>query len=59
MPRGSDDLRTNPSQEGGNDVNKCTRRTLTDVDIFGNKESSQDYVFKFQEVQDSKTKFKI
>ena len=53
LPRGGDDLRTNPSQEGGNDVNKRARRTHADVDVFPNKESCQDYIFKFQEVQDS------
>ena len=36
------------------DVNKCARKTSADVDVFPNKESSQDYVFKFQEVQDLK-----
>ena len=41
------------------DVDKRARRILTNVDVFPNKESSQDYVFKFQEVQDSKPKFKI
>ena len=48
LPRGGDDLKTNPSQEEGNDVNNRARRTSADVDVFHNKESSQDYVFKFQ-----------
>ena len=38
---------------GGNDADKRARWTQADVDVFPNKESSQDYVFKFQEVQDS------
>ena len=53
MHQGGVDLRTNPSQEGGNDVDKRARRTQAVVDVFPNKESWQDYVFKFQEVQDS------
>ena len=42
LPRGGYDLRTNPSQERGNDVNKRARRTPADVDVFPYKESSQD-----------------
>ena len=35
------------------EVDKRVRRTQANVDVFPNKESSQDYIFKFQEVQDS------
>ena len=34
-------------------MNKRAKRTLANVDVFPNKESCQDYVFRFQEVQDS------
>ena len=55
LPRESDDLRTNPSQEEGNDVNKRARRTLVGVDvIFEQRIKSRLRFPKFKKIQNLK-----